>query len=422
MIDLDNKALQILQTNDQGGYTVPTQGMYPYQWNWDSAFVALGFATFDMDRAIAEIETLFEAQWDNGMVPHIVFRVDDPGYFPGPSVWNAGQTLPSSGITQPPVAAFVVESLWKRANDEDHKARLKALFPKLFAYHKWFKTYRDYENLGVVVTVHPWETGRDNCPEWDEPLSAVKCDHVAPYKRRDLDHADAAMRPTMAEYDRYIALVEYGRSVDWDPEIIASQGPFRVADVGMTMILLRSNKSLLNLANEYGDAESASEITTWINQTKSGVDYLWDDETKTYCCRDTINGRFSGLVTNASFLSFFANVGSPDQRARQLAHWDRITAETKFMVPSCDPASSSFDASRYWRGPIWAVVNYMVALGLSEIGEALRYQQVLQDTKTLIELSEFPEAFNPITGEGSGGESFSWTAAMWLAWAQQDIN
>ena len=30
--------------NDRGGYTVPTEGLYPYQWNWDSAFVALGFA------------------------------------------------------------------------------------------------------------------------------------------------------------------------------------------------------------------------------------------------------------------------------------------------------------------------------------------------------------------------------------------
>ena len=44
--DLDHKAKTILTENDQGGYTIPTKGLYPYQWNWDSVFVALGFATF----------------------------------------------------------------------------------------------------------------------------------------------------------------------------------------------------------------------------------------------------------------------------------------------------------------------------------------------------------------------------------------
>jgi len=45
---LDAQAKSILLTNDRGGYTVPTARLYPYQWNWDSAFVALGFATFAM--------------------------------------------------------------------------------------------------------------------------------------------------------------------------------------------------------------------------------------------------------------------------------------------------------------------------------------------------------------------------------------
>ena len=42
---LIQQAQEILRTNDRGGYTVPTARLYPYQWNWDSAFVALGFAT-----------------------------------------------------------------------------------------------------------------------------------------------------------------------------------------------------------------------------------------------------------------------------------------------------------------------------------------------------------------------------------------
>ena len=33
-------------------------------------------------------ETLFSGQWDNGMVPHILFHKVDPSYFPGPDVWG----------------------------------------------------------------------------------------------------------------------------------------------------------------------------------------------------------------------------------------------------------------------------------------------------------------------------------------------
>ena len=107
---MDERAQEILRANDRGGYTVPNGRVYPFQWNWDSAFVALGFATFDQDRAWRELETLFEAQWPDGFVPHIVFWKDDAGYFPGPAVWGTGRSPLTSGITQPPVASSSVSS------------------------------------------------------------------------------------------------------------------------------------------------------------------------------------------------------------------------------------------------------------------------------------------------------------------------
>ena len=55
MSNLDDQARNILQKNDRGGYTVPTARLYPYQWNWDSAFVALGFLTFDRDLSLIHI-------------------------------------------------------------------------------------------------------------------------------------------------------------------------------------------------------------------------------------------------------------------------------------------------------------------------------------------------------------------------------
>ena len=128
MTDLNAQARDILIRNDRGGYTVPTHGLYPYQWNWDSAFVALGFAEFDRNRAWQEIETLISGQWDDGMIPHIIFHKDDPGYFPGPSVWATGKTPATSGITQPPVLATIVRKLWEDEGADSTHPRMRRLY------------------------------------------------------------------------------------------------------------------------------------------------------------------------------------------------------------------------------------------------------------------------------------------------------
>jgi len=418
-MQLDERAREILQANDRGGYTVPNGRVYPFQWNWDSAFVALGFATFDEDRAWREVETLFEAQWEDGFLPHIVFWKDDAGYFPGPAVWATGKTPLTSGITQPPVAASVVRSLWMRAKDrKSFRPRLEKLFPRLFAWHRWFARVRDPLDKGLVVAVHPWETGRDNSPEWDAPAQVIDTSKVGEYTRRDTTHLDQSMRPTKVEYDRYLALVQFGRSTGWDQKRIAQENPFRVADVGMTMILLRANRDLLALAEELGRTAESAELRGYIAKAEAGVAYLWDEQAESFCSRDVITGRSSGFITNASFLSFYAGLRDQARDRRMLAHLERIGKRAKYLTPSLDPDDKGFDSIRYWRGPVWAVMNYMIGTGLADAGHTQPANRVRSDTRALIEGAGFYESWCPMTGRGTGGGDFSWTAAMWLHWAR----
>ena len=102
------EAIKTIKMNDRGGFTVPTNRLYPYQWNWDSGFTALGIWHFNKWRAWLEIMALLDAQWEDGMVPHIVFRQNDPDYFPGPGVWQTNTEPASSGHSQPPVLASMI--------------------------------------------------------------------------------------------------------------------------------------------------------------------------------------------------------------------------------------------------------------------------------------------------------------------------
>src|SRR3954469_2594426 len=68
--DLASAALDVLDANWLGAATRPAPGLYPHQWSWDSAFVALGHARYRPERAESELRALFAGQWRNGMLPH----------------------------------------------------------------------------------------------------------------------------------------------------------------------------------------------------------------------------------------------------------------------------------------------------------------------------------------------------------------
>ena len=41
---LAEAALAVLEGNDTGEFVKPSRRLYPWQWNWDSAFVVIGLA------------------------------------------------------------------------------------------------------------------------------------------------------------------------------------------------------------------------------------------------------------------------------------------------------------------------------------------------------------------------------------------
>ena len=405
-------ARKILHDNDRGGYTVPTAGLYPFQWNWDSMFVALGWAEFDLDRAWREVDTLFTAQWPSGMIPHIVFWTDEGTYFPGPDVWRTGREHPaSSGISQPPVAATVVRRLVESGGDI-----LTHRFEAIDRCHEWWHAARDPDGRGVISVVHPWESGRDNLPDWDAPLAAVDTSGVGVYVRRDLDLVDASMRPHQHEYDRYMALVEFGAAQGWDAVAIGRNSPFRVADPCVTAVLLRSERDLAWIGPELG--RDVSTIEARIARLEDGYEQFWNPAAEAYCSFDLLSGVHADVGTSASFLAPYAGV---DRHLGELVEaLEAWSTACQFLVPSFDPRRPAFEPARYWRGPVWAVINFMIATGLVEVGEHRWAERIRSDTARLIELGGMSESFDPIDGSPLGGERFSWTAAMWLAWAGRD--
>ena len=408
--DIDQQARDILLANDQGGYTIPTKGLYPHQWNWDSAMAAVGLAEFDVPRAWLELETLFAGQWPNGMVPHIIFHQASDDYFPGPDFWGAnGGPIPSSGISQPPLAATMARYIHAKDPVLGEK-KLRSLWPKMLAWHDWFVAWREFQ--GAMMTTHPWESGRDNAPDWDSLMTSIEPVGLLPYTRKDTSMVESSMRPKKFDYDRYLHLVEIGKKNAWNQWELKELNPFQIADPGLTFTVLRAARDLHYLGSILGFAidQLARDITTM----EEGLQNIWNEEEGYFDAKNTRTGQFSGSLTNASYLNWYAGYHS-EEMLENLK--DQFTT-VPFGVASHDPRSAKFDRERYWRGPTWAVVNFLIGLGLEEMnhpeGAELRGR-----TREMIIKSGFSEYFDPITGEPKGGQSFSWTAAVWLVWARE---
>jgi len=193
---LVERAQKVLQGNWLGHSTKPSPHLYPHQWNWDSGFIAIGYARYHQKRAQQELSTLFQAQWINGMLPQIVFNREAlDGYSPEPDFWqcerppNSPEYLLTSGIIMPPLQAMAARRVFEFATDKDAAHEwLRDLYPRVLAMHRYL--YREHDPLqeGLVYIRHPWESGLDNSPTWDLPLKAITVNRekLPAYRRRDL--------------------------------------------------------------------------------------------------------------------------------------------------------------------------------------------------------------------------------------------
>ena len=430
-------ATGVLRRNSIKSWTKPAPSLYPHQWSWDSAFIALGLAHVDNHRATSELETLFNSQWKTGKVPHIVFNPDAPpkSYFPDAERWNtsglsehAPESAHTSGLCQPPVHAIAVLRIWETARssgDERRQDRARAFlgsnYPRLFSWHRYLATARDPEGSGLVTIYHPWESGTDNSPRFDAALQGVEVGDLPPYTRYDLQHVtDPSHRPSNEEYDRYLWLLELLKRERYDEANIYDSHPFLVKDVLFSGILVAANEALLEIAEVVGAPEKDRElIGAWIERGRNGLSRRWDADLGLCVDHDLLSGAPLRVRTVAGFAPLIAGGLDGGWLGALLETLDSaaFAGDPKLcrpLPPSTSPEETGFHPRSYWRGPVWPVANWLLWWSLIRAGEAER--AVAMRGETLGQLSEggFAEYFEPFTGEPLGSSEQSWTAAIAL--------
>ena len=426
-------AVEALRRNDLGTMTTAAPSLYPHQWSWDAAFVAIGLARLDVARAVTELRSLLAAQWSTGMIPHIRFSPHADAYFPGPDRWGTDDVaarpagIRTSGICQPPVHAIAVRHVLDRGRERGGADRVTAeafaaeSLDALLAWHRWLAAARDPDGAGLVEIHHSWESGFDNSPRWDAPYARITPGPVPPFARRDTHHvASAAERPTDVEYTRYLWLVEQLKAVGYDEARALETIDFRVRDVFFSAVLAAAAEVLGGIADDLGRPDDAADQLAVAARFRAGVASTVDPATGLARDYDVRAGAWMGPMTVAGFAPLVAG-GDQALLAAQRAllrgpDWMAHPALRHALPTSTSPASPDFRPRTYWRGPVWPFLNLLLGWACARDGAFALHDELR--TASLEQLADltFAEYYEPVTGAPLGSHDQAWTAAAALEW------
>jgi len=413
MTSLIKIAQKTLKGNRRKGYTLPTNNkLYPAQWNWDSAFIALGYSYFNFNFAIKEIKTLLDGQWKDGMVPHILFHDTNTNYYPNHTAWNCGNKIRSSGITQPPVLASILKQILdKNKINKKQLLEIKKIVKKIKKFHEWFIKYRDPKKTGLVSILHPWESGYDNSPIWDEPMKKVVVEKNIKYKRADNKLINPDHRPLDIDYDRYVTIKNNLRKNNYNPKKLYKSSLFNVVDVGFNSIFLKANKDLVSILKNFN--LDTLGISKYIKITEKNILKLFDKKKGNFFSLDIKNKIKIKIPSITNYFILFADLNNRQINSKLIKNLKKHNKKEKYFFSSIKPNHKSFEEKRYWRGPVWINCNWIIYKGLKN-KDYLFSKKIKNLTIKLIEKKGIYEYYSCKNGKPMGASNFSWSAALYL--------
>jgi hypothetical protein len=426
--ELQATAKLVLEQNDRGDFTAPADG-YPHQWLWDSCFVAIGLRHLDIGRAQREILSLLRGQWANGMLPHMIFSSHDQ-HRRDRNLWRSWLSpyspddVSTSGITQPPMLAEAIVRIGEKLSLPERRTWYQTVFPALLAYHEWLYRERDPHGEGLVLQIHPWETGLDNTPPWIAELhehqlptwiGAVKklhADRIIKWFRRDAHYRNPGERLSVVDGLAFYSMQRRLRRKTYDIDKILSHSMLTIEDLTFNCIFIRANRHLRDIAATI-KKDLPDELVDHMGRTETVLEQLWDAYSGQYFSRNFVTHKPLKQPSIAAFMPLYAGCISKERAGQLVSMLNNAELYGgEYPVPSVPRSSEWFKPHGYWQGPAWLNTNWLIIDGLKRHGYDKEAAQLTQKSLELVQKGGCYEYFSPIDSSPAGAPDFSWTAAL----------
>ncbi|GHU36926.1 hypothetical protein FACS1894105_08110 [Clostridia bacterium] len=352
--------------------------------DWDTYFSSLLAMTGSKNLAYSNVIAITHEKTENGFIPNFGSADDDK----------------SRDRSQPPVGSHALLEIYKNYKED---WIVKYLFDDLLDWNRWFIAHRSVVKNGDGATQMCWGSDpyEPRNGKWTE-TSGVN------------DLGGAAFESGLDNAPMY-------DDVPFDKE----RHIMLLGDVGLTGLYINDCESLATLADIIGRTAEAKELRERANKCKAGLELMWDEEFGLYLNQRVDTGELSRRISPTNFYSLYSDKVTHERARRMIdEHFmnpDEFLGE--YIMPSCARNDPAYPEQNYWRGRIWAPMNYLAykAIKRHDLPDAAK---ILADKSAALLMKEWlehghiHENYSGDTGDGCGvGNSdkfYHWGALLGL--------
>lgn len=331
---------------------------------WDTYFASMMLAIDNKELAYANAVEITNSITETGFVPN----------------FYSGNDLKSRDRSQPPVGSLALWSIYEKYKE---KWLLELLYDKLLTWNRW------------------WDKNRK--------INGLLCWGSSPYEKVTY-HA----RESGGINELYCAALESG--LDNSPmydniKFDKDKHMMLLNDVGLSSLYIMDCDYLTNIAKELGKKKDMNEIRHRAKQYRNELEKLWDDKKGLYYNRHTDTGEFSKRISPTNFYPLLAKVPNNKQASRMIN--EHLLNPEEFWgtwaIPATPRNDPDFNDNIYWRGRIWAPLNFLVYLGLKKYDFKEVQKSLSEKSKNLLLNSWLPngyvfENYNSTNSQGDDTE------------------
>ncbi len=301
--------------------------------DWDTYFCAILSSIGDPALAAMNARAITAEVTPRGFIPNV-----------------ASPRGRSDDRSQPPVGAWAV---LKVALTAGSLSLVEELYPTLLGWNRWWMSARDGNGDGLLS----W--GAD--PEFTSD--------------RDADWLRGWAGPHEDKYNKQLAMWESGldNSPTFDSaRYVPETHTLDQDDVGLNSLYALDCEMLAQMAAMLGREDEAAALSAERERVVARMqETLWNEEAGIFMDwrwrrAEAIPGEFTGRLAPTCFYPLLAGVATPEQAQRMVR--EHLLDEHEFwgehVIPSIARNDPAFTHMRYWRGPIWGPMNYLVYEGL----------------------------------------------------------
>ena len=339
---------------------------------WDTYFAAYLASLEHKDLAYANAIEITREKTDAGFVPNFA----------------SARGMKSFDRSQPPVGSMVVRELYRRFGE---RWLLEDLFGDLLGWNRWWAGHRMNGDL-LAWGSDPYDPVRGEHGEGD----GVN-DTFGGALESGLDNSPM--------YD----------GVPFDKE----RHIMKLQDVGLSGLYVMDCDALSDIARVLGRKAEAEELRRRADSVSRAMAALWDDPFGLFLNRRSDSGELSRRISPTNFYALLGRAATPEQANRMIADHFYNPAEFwgEWIMPSISRNDPAYPDQDYWRGRIWAPMNFLVYMGLRRYDLPKARRDLAEKSARLLlkewrERKHVHENYDPDTGEGCN----KWNSDRFYHW------